>query len=64
MVQKATEEKQKMIDTLSKVVLEEDINCPSTKVFTFHDLTMALQWQLEQSGNDTIRSKLVWDCRE
>lgn len=56
-------EKQAMINTLSQLVLENQVVLPPVQVFPLRDLKEGLQWQAEQS-KASIRSKLVWDCQE
>jgi trans-2-enoyl-CoA reductase len=63
MVNHSIEEKQDMIDSLAKSVLDGNVTCPPAKVFPLKDVKEALHWQSEQS-NSVIRSKLVFDCQE
>ena len=59
-----------MVDTLSKLVLEEDLKCPPARVVRLEDLHEGLLWHDEKQSIDPsshqspIRRKLVWDCSE
>ncbi len=57
-----------MVDILSMLVQEEDLQCPPTKVFRLKDLQEGLLWQANQKEDlaekSPIRTKLVWDCSE
>jgi mitochondrial enoyl-[acyl-carrier protein] reductase / trans-2-enoyl-CoA reductase len=63
MKQHPVHEKQQMIDTLAKAVLDGLVTLPPVQVFPLQDFQQGLKWQSNQS-NATIRSKLVWDCQE
>jgi NADPH:quinone reductase-like Zn-dependent oxidoreductase len=63
MIQHSVDEKQRMIDTLAKAVLDGVVTLPPVQVFSLRDLQQGLKWQSEQS-NSVVRSKLVWDCQE
>ena len=56
-----------MIDTLSKLVRDEDLKCPPAKVVRLEDLQDGLLWQEDQQskGSSTqspVKTKLIWDC--
>eukprot|EP00536_Pseudo-nitzschia_multiseries_P000687 jgi/Psemu1/282508/fgenesh1_pg.8_\ len=68
-----------MIETLSRLVLEDDLRCPPANVVRLSDLREGLHWQVQQqqqqqqqksergSADDSrspVRTKLVWDCSE
>ena len=56
-----------MIDTLSKLVRDEDLKCPPAKVVRLEDLQDGLLWQEDQkskglSTQSPVKTKLIWDC--
>ncbi|KAG7349462.1 alcohol dehydrogenase [Nitzschia inconspicua] len=63
MIRHDISEKQDMIDTLAKAVLDDQLTLPPVEVFSLRNVHKGLQWQSEQS-QAVIRSKLVWDCQE
>ncbi len=67
--QTAVSQRTAMINTLSKLVQEEDLKCPPTKVVRLEDLQEGLLWQEDQHSKDSsaqspVRTKLIWDCSE
>ncbi|CAJ1934274.1 unnamed protein product [Cylindrotheca closterium] len=61
MIQQSHEQKQEMVNILSKAVLDKSIECPPVKVFPLKNVEEALHWQ---SSQGSIRKKLIWDCQE
>mmetsp|Transcript_4966 Transcript_4966/g.11030 ORF Transcript_4966/g.11030 Transcript_4966/m.11030 type:complete len:515 (+) Transcript_4966:72-1616(+) len=63
-----------VVDTLSQLVLVEDLKCPPARVVRLKDLREGLLWQANQSDRSSIdcddssrppiRGKLIWDCSE
>ncbi len=57
-----------MVDTLSMLVQEENLQCPPSKVFGLHDLQEGLLWHENQTKDladqSPVRTKLIWNCRE